>query len=126
MCMSNQYTTKNPKNAKRKAVLWRIRSDYDDMLEERERVLYGSKMTIDGMPTDKKISKNVEMRAIKMAEIDLFINAVDDALLTLPEEYRVGVWRYVHDGEPWPVIAARSTWERWLRRYLDDVIWRLA
>ena len=60
-------------------------------------------------------------KAARLAAIDQFVTAVESGLAVVPEEYRDGVWRHVRYGGRWPIIAARSTWERWERRYLAAV-----
>lgn len=110
---------------RRRAILWRIRDEYETAKLEREAILESSPPPPDGMPGGRRITNPTLDKAARLAALDGFISAVESALVVVPEEYRAGVWQHVRFGGRWPIIAARSTWERWERRYLMAVIRRL-
>lgn len=123
--MSNQYTQPTAAYIRRRAILWRIRDEYDAAKLEREEILQGSPPPPNGMPASRHITNPTLDKAARLAAIDQFVTAVESGLAVVPEEYRDGVWRHVRYGGRWPLIAARSTWERWERRYLAAVASRL-
>lgn len=116
--MANQYDSINRAYIARRAMFWRIRDSYLDAKEEREAILESSPAPPDGQPGGGGRGDPTSDKAARLADLDRFVVGVDAALLTLPEEYRGGVWRHVLYGKRWPHIAARSTWERQERRFL--------
>lgn len=123
--MSNQYTQPTAAYIRRRAILWRIRDEYEMAKLEREAILESSPPPPDGMPGGRRITNPTLDKAARLAALDGFISAVESALVVVPEEYRRGVWRYVLYGRRYPLDAARSTYERWTRRYLMAVGSRL-
>ena len=59
-----------------------------------------------------------EESELRLRRIDLQLQAVDQALLQIPEEYRRGVWDNIVEAAPYPYIADSSTWSRWRQRFL--------
>lgn len=123
--MSNQYTQPTAAYIRRRAILWRIRDEYDAAKLEREEILESSPPPPDGMPGGRKITNPVLDKATRLATIDQFVTAVESGLAVVPEEYRDGVWQHVRFGSRFPLDASRATYERWERRYLMAVGSRL-
>lgn len=122
---TNQYTAHSPAYIRRRAILWRIRDEYDAAKLEREEILESSPPPPDGMPGGRKITNPVQDKAVRLAAIDRFISAVESGLAVVPPEFRDAVWAHVRYGGRWPIDAARSTYERWERRYLTAVAVRM-
>ena len=122
---ANQYTRWSEAYIRRRAILWRIRDEYDAAKLEREEILESSPPPPDGMPSGRKITNPVLDKAVRLAMLDRFISAVESGLAAVPPEYRKGVWQYVRYGTRYPYDAARSTYERWTRKYLAAVGGRL-
>lgn len=123
--MSNQYTQPTAAYIRRRAILWRIRDEYDAAKLEREEILESSPPPPDGMPGGRKITNPVLDKAVRLVLLDSFIAAVESAMVVVPEEYRAGVWQHVRFGSRFPLDASRATYERWERRYLMAVGSRL-
>ena len=123
--MANQYKNMSREYLARQSLKWRIRYEYPAAALAREEILESSPAPPDGVLGGRRVRDPVLEKAAKLAEIDAFVSAVDGGLLVIPEEYRGGVWDHVLKGSRWPIYAARSTWERWERRYLMAVIRRL-
>lgn len=119
--MANQYTDRSPAYIRRQAIKWRIRSDYEAAKLEREEILEASPPPPDGMPSGHHVTNPTLDKAVRLALLDSFISAVESGMAIVPEEYRRGVWRRVMYGAPYPIDAAPSTYERWVRRYLNAV-----
>lgn len=123
--MSNQYSAYNRAYAARRAMFWRIRYEYPEAVREREAILESSPPPPDGQPGGRKVTDPTGDKALRLATLAKFVNAVDNGIRTIPEEYRDGVLKHVAYGKRYPRTAARSTWERWERYFLNAVIARV-
>lgn len=102
-------------------VVWLIR-DYDRMREEYESSLEKSPAPHDGQPRSGSNVDSTQQKALTRVNLWTKIEAVDQALNTVPEEYQQGVWnnvvyrvRYPDDAEP-----------RTYRRYKSKFIYMVA
>lgn len=92
--------------------------DYDRQCEEIDNVLYGTAdhdgVTVaGGMP-----GKPTESAALRLAQYENDTEAVEQALIQIPEEYRKEVFDNIRVGERFPNTAHRSTWFRWKRKFV--------
>lgn len=63
----------------------------------------------------------VERQACNMADLRPLVNAVDEALKSIPKEYRDGILnKIIHDIQ-YPQYAHRNTWSRWRQLFLYRV-----
>lgn len=91
--------------------IWVIR-DYHRLIDERAGLLAGpSSKPIDGMPHGSSYNPDgVMFEAVRLAEIDDKIKAIESARDTIPEGYRKAVWENILYGTPYPLMGERSTY----------------
>lgn len=102
--------------------------NYDRFQEEAEAMLTanlglrtdGEKTTGSGTPDPT--AKTAARREHLLAELKI----IDDALKTIPEEYRAVIWSWVKDGIPLYQIeaaayASERTWYEYKRRFITEV-----
>jgi hypothetical protein len=90
--------------------------DYERTKSEAEEILLASSGGYSGIksaPGDPTANK-----ALKYGEMIRIIDAVNNALQQLPQEYRLGVFNNITYGSPFPAIAHRNTWSTWRSRAL--------
>lgn len=92
--------------------------DYDRQVEEIQDVLYGTAdrdgvAVAGGMP-----GKPTENAAVRLAQYENDTEAVEQALLKIPEEYRKGVFDNIRYREKFPDTAAYRTWLRWRQKFV--------
>ena len=92
--------------------------DYDRQREEINDVLFGTAdrdgiAVAGGMP-----GKPTENAAVRLAQYENDTEAVEQALVHIPEEYRKAVFDNIRYGERFPDTAHRSTWFRWKRKFV--------
>ena len=90
--------------------------DYDRQREEINDVLFGTAerdgiAVAGGMP-----GKPTENAAVRLAQYKNDTEAVEQALVHIPEEYQKAVFDNIRYGERFPDTAAYSTWFRWKQR----------
>lgn len=120
--MARDYQRKNGKYILPKAVyhqtLWRIR-DYPRLVAEAQQLIGVHAPIMEGgggggASDPDKIGNIVHMRAKLLADVE----AIDRALLTVPSEYRKGVWDNIVHGKPFPQTGDRSTYGRHKTRFI--------
>lgn len=122
----NQYSGQyRKKYAKRRELLWRIRGEYLDGLREREEVLEASAAPPDGQPRGTITSDPTLSKAVRLTEVGRFYDAVMASLRIIPEDYRDDVLMAAVNGQPYPDWAAKKTFARWMRVFLDDLAARV-
>ena len=94
--------------------------DYDRLIESRDDIFNGNKLTA-GAPYQKLGGRPTESRGITLALIEKDIDAIEQALFLVPEEYRQYVFDNVRYGWRFPSIAARNTWSKWRMYFLFQV-----
>ena len=67
-------------------------------------------------------SNPTEAKALRLALMSDEMHAIEQALMTVPREYRKGVLDAIKYRAPYPDIAGYKTWQRWRQRY----IWHVA
>lgn len=68
-----------------------------------------------------KIIKQTENIVIKRDKYLIQINVIDNALRSIPEEYRKGIWNNILYNTPYPIYADRSTYGRWKSKFIYQV-----
>ena len=95
--------------------------DYDRQRQEVDDILFSTPncevVVSGGMP-----GKPTESVAIRLSQHENDIEAVEQGLIQIPEEYRDAVFNNIRYGERFPDEASRSTWFRWKREF----IWHVA
>ena len=103
--MARQYILKHTS----KALFGRIRSileSYDDQVRERNDILLGSPLPSDGMPKGTYVGRPTEDKAIRLAQIDAELQAVEQSVVEMqgelsgkvPDEFDVikAYWDYAY------------------------------
>ena len=92
---------------------------YYNLKYEHEAVLEASPPPPDGQPRGRGTGKgDVERKAIRLAEIDRQIDAIEKAQKIIPKEYMPGVWEHIVEKRRFPDFADRGTWYYYQRKYL--------
>ncbi len=89
--------------------------DYDRLKQEVQDILHDQAGQHD--PTGQK--------AIRRAHLQERCDAIEQALNTIPQEYRRGVIWITQDEGHYPIDASPETYRRWRRRFLYEMAQRL-
>lgn len=89
--------------------LWMIKG-YDRMKEEYDNAIWDSPEPPDGQPRGSNAGDPTSREGLKRAELFRKLQAIEQAKLSLPEDYRDGVWNNVLYKTPYPKSAHRKTW----------------
>lgn len=84
--------------------------DYDRMKEEYDNAIWDSPEPPDGQPRGGNTGDPTSREGMKRAELFRKLQAIEQAKLSLPEDYRDGVWNNVLYKTPYPKSAHRKTW----------------
>lgn len=84
-----------------------LRDMIDEQPDPRQPHVQGG---VKGSPTETKAQRRERDRAV--------VAAIDQALETIPEEYRHGVWQKVMYNNPYPDDAAISTYSRYKSAFI--------
>lgn len=87
--------------------------DYDRMIEERADIVWGTPDTESGMPRGSGPGNPTADKALRLERIEGDLEAIDQALIRIPADYRVAVRRLVQLGGPYPPGADGRTYRRW-------------
>lgn len=98
---------------------------YDDMKAEYEEMTYRSPLHLTGQPKGKNNIDTTSREAVRKADISQKLEAVEDAISYVPEEYRQGVWENAVHGVPYPIYADRTTYWRHKSRFFRLVAKRM-
>ena len=95
--------------------------DYDRLKDE-----YHDEPSISAHTPSEKISGNdvgnpTEKEAIRRRQIEEKLHAIDQALFTIPEEYRRGEKQNAMYGAWLPIYAGERTYRRWKQRFIYEV-----
>lgn len=96
--------------------------DYDRLKEAREEIIGSSAPPSDGQPkgsgarTDETANK-----AIRLERISKECEAVEQAMICIPEEYRAGVVNNVMYQVRYPYTAHPRTWAKYRSRFIKNV-----
>lgn len=105
-------------------VLWLIR-DYDRMNAEYHNIIDGRPGPPDGQPRGNGLGNSTEQKALKRADLWVKIEAIEQALNTIPEEYRKGIWNNIVYWYPYPIDAAQRTYARYKQRFIYRIAEKL-
>ena len=101
----------------RMRTLWLIR-DYDRMKAEYYSLLENGNGPPDGQPRGSTTGNPTERTGMKRADLARNLEAIEQALSTVPEEYRRGVWNNIVYRARYPMDAGQATYRRWRARFL--------
>lgn len=91
--------------------------DYDRVKSEVDNILFGSPERDIGA-AGGRIGKPTEAAAIRLAQYENDLDAVNKALDRIPPEYQKAVFSNVSYGERFPSIAHYNTWLKWRQRFI--------
>lgn len=94
---------------------------HDDRREEYRRVLEGGGCPPDGTPRGTNKGDPTALKAERLVELSKKISAVEGALKSVPEEYRLGVYGSVAYRDRLPDYANKNTWSKWRMRFIVRV-----
>ena len=100
--------------------LWMIKG-YDRMKEEYDNAIWDSPEPPDGQPRGSNTGDPTSREGLKRAELFRKLQAIEQAKLSLPEDYREGVWNNVLYKVPYPRAGHRSTWWRYKTAFIRKV-----
>ena len=126
--MTKEYQTKHSKNILPRAVymktVYQIR-DYHRLKENLQDAL--DEQPAPRQPSVSGTNKGsvVETKAIKRERDRDIVKGIDEAIETIPEEYRHGVWQAVMYNSPYPEDAALSTYSRYKAEFIVMVAYNL-
>lgn len=103
-----------------KRVLWVIR-DYPRMRDEYYEILHsGTSVTMSHVGSQRSGNRasSTERIAIKLSSMGSDMQAVEQALFLVPQEYRDGVLNNVLHGSDYPKLANKSTYWRWKQKFI--------
>ncbi len=107
-----------PKNAYMRA--YYLVRDYDRLQKEIEEIPYQTPYH-DGQPTGNEVARPTESMAVRMAALSRQCKSVEQALFTIPQEYRRGVLASILEQAGFPDDAHPNTYSRWRCRFLWQV-----
>lgn len=94
--------------------------DYDRTKKEMDDILYASPGPSDGMPRGSGTSDPTSSKATKREFLQRRCEDIEQALMTIPSEYRRGVMNGTMYG-CFPNDANPETYRRWRRRFLYQI-----
>ena len=107
-------------------VYWLVK-DYERMKLEYDNAIWDSPGPPDGQPRGNNTGDPTEREGMKRAELSKKLQAIEQAKLEIPEQYREGVWNNILYKTPYPIIAGRTTWwtykTKFLRRVAEKLYW---
>ena len=126
--MTKEYQTKHSKNILPRAVymktVYQIR-DYHRLKENLQDTLAEQPAPRQPRVSGTKKGSVVETKAIKRERDYDIVKGIDEAIETIPEEYRHGVWQAVMYNSPYPEDAALSTYSRYKAEFIVMVAYNL-
>ena len=121
--MKEYQTEKSKYNLPRNVymrTLYLIR-DYDRLKRLRQEILYSSPPPPDGQPGCKGGSDSTADKAIQIADVSKECEAIEQAILCIPDEYRKGVVNNVMYQIRYPDTAHYMTWAKYRSRFIQNV-----
>lgn len=100
----------------RMSMIYLIR-DYDRLCKEAEDIL-NEIFTLDGQPRRDRLMSWYVHKEMQLAENTRICDAIKGALLSIPKEYRQGIFDNIRYGTAFPLTAGTSTYSRWKSRYI--------
>lgn len=121
--MSDYYPKSStlPQDVYNRAV-WTVRS-YHRLKDEMKAILDESPAPPDGMPKGSGFKSDpTESKALRLDEIRGQLDAIESALMTIPEYYRIHVMNNIIHRISFDYCDAdRSTCSRWKQKFLVEV-----
>lgn len=106
--------------------LWMIKG-YDRMKEEYDNAIWDSPEPPDGQPRGSNTGDPTSREGMKRAELFRKLQAIEQAKISIPNDYREGVWNNVLYKVPYPRAGHRSTWwhhkAAFIRRVAENMYW---
>ena len=104
-------------------VIWEIR-DYYRMKDMADAILEESPPPSDGMPHGTPSPDGVYNKASRRMYITMILDIIDDELVSIPKEYRRGVWNNIMYKTSFPKDANRGTYSRYKSRMIYNIAQR--
>lgn len=101
-------------------VVWEIR-DYYRMKDMAQAILEESASPADGMPHGSPSADGVFNKASRRVYITMILDIIDDELVSIPKEYRRGVWNNIMYKTSFPKDANRGTYSRYKSRMIYNI-----
>lgn len=105
--------------------LWAVKDlpRMKEKLQELEEVLDSMPQAYSGMPhgSGGRPADITALRAGEIAGLSVRIRAIEDSLMTLPEQYRDSILDKLAYGVPYPDYVHMNTWKKWQQVYLYQV-----
>lgn len=98
---------------------------YEMMKIEYDEILEKSPAPPDGQPRGGNMSKTIEESAIRRCDLAKKLEAVEQSLVMVPEEYRLGLWNNLAHKTPYPAQADRTTYWRYKVKFLRGIAKRM-
>lgn len=98
---------------------------YDIMRDEYDSMLQESPNPPDGQPRGGGSTDPTSRDAVRRADIKQKLEAVEQSILSVPEEYRQGVWDNAVYGIPYPLNADRTTYWRYKAKFFRKIARRM-
>lgn len=95
--------------------------DYERQKEEITNIIFSTSDRDGTVVSGGFPGKPTEDMAIRLDKYRKDTEAVEQGLITIPEEYRKGVFRNIVYRERFPDTAHYNTWLRWKQRYIWQV-----
>ena len=92
--------------------------DYDRLKDEYHDMANISARRLTDKISGSEISKHTENRAIKRTQILEELEAIEQALIKIPQEYRQGIKHNIIYRSWFPGDAGISTYRRWKQRFI--------
>ena len=74
----------------------------------------------------KDFDIGIDNRVELIAELEAYFEIIEAAITIVPSEFREGVLMHIIYSVPYDDVifkyASRSTWDKWRKRFLDEVI----
>ena len=101
-------------------VVWEIR-DYYRMKDMAQAILDESAPPSDGTPHGSPSADGVFNKASRRMYLTLITDIIDEELMSIPKEYRRGVWNNILYKSAFPNDADRSTYARYKSRMIYNI-----
>lgn len=101
--------------------LYKVR-DYDRLKIEYQELVHASNQPSDGQPKGNQTGNPTERKAYRLIAIHKELEAIERALLCIPEEYRTGIMNNICYQIPYNLqFTHYNTWGRQRRKFLEEI-----
>lgn len=98
---------------------------YDSMKNEYDAILHTSPDPPDGQPRGTVNPDTTSREGVIRADISQKLEAIEQSILIVPEDYRQGVWDNAVYGIPYPLYADRTTYWRYKAKFFRAIAKRM-